>query len=109
MRCKDIAWAVLDSGIERDHPAFRDGSKGKSRIKKTLDFSQFRQIVSLSNKHGAAEEEPAKRWRRDRPNAATGDADRVLEASWPRMPRMGRRSTGIVVEKLVEVEPDAAA
>jgi len=49
--CKDIAWAVLDSGIDASHPAFREGGKenGKQRIKGAFDFRNIRRIVSLDN------------------------------------------------------------
>lgn len=46
--CKDIAWAVLDSGIQADHPAFLDGD-GERRVQKSFDFSNLRKIVSLDN------------------------------------------------------------
>lgn len=57
VRCKDIAWAVLDSGIQADHPAFRldDESRKKrkdrksSRVEKSFDFRNFRKIMSLDN------------------------------------------------------------
>ena len=43
--CEGITWAVLDSGIQSDHPAFR-GKDGKSRVKKSLDFTRVRDIIS---------------------------------------------------------------
>jgi hypothetical protein len=46
--CKDIAWAVIDSGIDGRHPAFLDKA-GQSRIKGAFDFSNIRKIVSLDN------------------------------------------------------------
>lgn len=46
--CKKIAWAVLDSGIETHHEAFR-GAGGKSRVVATYDFSRIRDIVSIDN------------------------------------------------------------
>ncbi len=46
--CSDIGWAVIDSGIDGAHPAFRD-ERGKSRVKGSYDFKNFRKIVSLSN------------------------------------------------------------
>jgi serine protease AprX len=46
--CKRLAWAVIDSGIDASHDAFYDAD-GNCRIHRTLDFSQFRRIVSLSN------------------------------------------------------------
>lgn len=48
VRCENIRWAVLDSGIDGKHPAFND-AKGESRIIKAFDFSNIRQIVSLDN------------------------------------------------------------
>jgi serine protease AprX len=48
VQSKDIAWAVLDSGIQGDHPAFL-GEDGNSRVKASFDFSNFRKIVSLEN------------------------------------------------------------
>lgn len=46
--CSKIGWAVIDSGIDGAHPAFFDG-EGKSRVKRSFDFKDFRKIVSLSN------------------------------------------------------------
>jgi hypothetical protein len=48
VRCDSIRWAVLDSGIDGNHPAFND-AKGESRIIKAYDFSNIRKIVSLDN------------------------------------------------------------
>lgn len=54
VRCDDIRWAVIDSGIDATHPAFRmRDSKGvleadqfKSRVIKTFDFTMIRSILS---------------------------------------------------------------
>jgi hypothetical protein len=48
VRCESIHWAVLDSGIDGNHPAFND-ENGDSRIIKAFDFSNIRKIVSLDN------------------------------------------------------------
>jgi serine protease AprX len=48
VRCENIRWAVLDSGIDGKHPAFND-QNGESRIVKAFDFSNIRKIVSLDN------------------------------------------------------------
>lgn len=48
VKCSEIAWAVIDSGVKGDHPAFV-GADGKSRVKASFDFSNFRKIVSLDN------------------------------------------------------------
>jgi hypothetical protein len=44
----NIAWAVIDAGIQGDHAAFK-GADGKSRVQKSFDFSNYRKIVSLDN------------------------------------------------------------
>jgi len=48
VKCDKITWAVLDSGIDATHPAFRD-EDGNSRIVKTLDFTNIRQLLSVTN------------------------------------------------------------
>jgi len=48
VKCEKIAWAVLDSGIDAQHPAFRD-QDGRSRIVKSFDFTNIRQILSVDN------------------------------------------------------------
>ena len=48
VKCDDIRWAVLDSGIDGTHDVFKD-AKGGSRIIKAFDFSNIRKIVSLDN------------------------------------------------------------
>ena len=51
-----ITWAIIDSGIDGAHPAFRKdaplkkkGDTPEIRIKRSFDFRNFRRIVSLSN------------------------------------------------------------
>lgn len=48
VNCRKINWAVLDSGIDGSHPVFNDNN-GDSRIVKSFDFSNIREIVSLDN------------------------------------------------------------
>jgi len=48
VNCNRITWAVLDSGIHGEHPVFNDNN-GESRIIKSFDFSNIREIVSLDN------------------------------------------------------------
>jgi subtilisin family serine protease len=50
--CSKIVWAVLDSGIQGDHPAFaRPDDKGhlKSRVRRTFDFTRIRDLLSSGN------------------------------------------------------------
>lgn len=51
-----IAWAILDSGIDRDHPAFLDSDpknpkdrSPKSRVIRSFDFTRMRQISCIDN------------------------------------------------------------
>jgi len=46
--CHEIVWAVIDSGIDGSHDAFKDKRGGK-RILKSFDFTRIREIVSLDN------------------------------------------------------------
>jgi serine protease AprX len=48
VKCNKITWAVIDSGIDGTHPAFKD-KDGKSRVDKAFDFTNIREIVSLDN------------------------------------------------------------
>jgi serine protease AprX len=48
VKCDEISWAVLDSGIDKSHPAFRDAD-GNCRVKQTFDFRHIRDIISLDN------------------------------------------------------------
>lgn len=52
VKCNDIAWAILDSGINQQHPAFMgtdaDGLPC-NRVVGSFDFSNIREIVSLDN------------------------------------------------------------
>lgn len=51
VNCSEITWAVLDSGVDGDHPAFAKMNGGETRIKRSFDFKNFRLIVSLSNRN----------------------------------------------------------
>src|SRR6185436_11635673 len=47
VNCKNIVWAVLDSGIDAKHAAFAEKDKpDRSRVRKTFDFTKIREIVS---------------------------------------------------------------
>ena len=48
--CREIVWAVIDSGIDATHYAFRDGEGKASRVVKTFDFTRIRDILTLDNR-----------------------------------------------------------
>jgi hypothetical protein len=45
--CDNIAWAVLDAGIDGNHSAFQ--KDGRSRVRKTYDFTRLRGVLSGSH------------------------------------------------------------
>lgn len=66
--CNRITWAVIDSGIDTEHPAFFDFTKkpdedGKypSRVTKTLDFTTIRELLDyelISSKGRVSGDDP---------------------------------------------------
>lgn len=67
LSCKELAWAVVDSGVDASHPAFRrrdssgklldldkDGSPGeRSRIVRSYDFTVLRDYLDLAMNPGS--------------------------------------------------------
>jgi len=54
IKCNDLAWAVVDSGIDAEHPAFQlkepDPVTGlKTRVRATYDFTRLRPLLSLDS------------------------------------------------------------
>jgi hypothetical protein len=50
--CAEINWAVIDSGIDARHPAFKDHSsqdQNTSRVRATFDFKWVRDILDRAN------------------------------------------------------------
>jgi len=47
--CKNITWAVADSGIEHRHPAFHNWRHNEcgSRVVRTYDFTRLRSLLSI--------------------------------------------------------------
>jgi hypothetical protein len=46
VRCEKISWAVIDSGIDRNHPAFQNANG--SRVDKTYDLGILRQLLDAA-------------------------------------------------------------
>lgn len=83
VKCDGITWAVVDSGIDAGHDAFV--ADGKSRVRKTFDFTRIRDILSsddgavgerklalLAEGVGLGKQEVRKRFARLRENADHG-------------------------------------
>ena len=105
--CKELVWAVIDSGIDAEHNAFRD-DKGNLRVKRAFDFTRIREIVSLDNaRPGKANERidallDEKRELLDAPGEddAKEQLRRLAEDA-----RLGRAINWELVEKLIEIRP----
>lgn len=105
VNCSEINWAVIDSGIDRTHPAFMNAKElGKSRIQKSFDFSNFRRIVSLGNAKPAIRKANLEELRKTR-SVLPDDAEDILKGLGEDA-REGRPVDWVRVEKLVTVEND---
>ena len=53
IKCKDLAWAVVDSGIDATHQAFQtaaaSGNGTVSRVRGTYNFTGLRQLLALDS------------------------------------------------------------
>jgi serine protease AprX len=49
VNCSELVWAVIDSGIDATHYAFKDRTGTTSRVRRCFDFTTIRDIVSLDN------------------------------------------------------------
>jgi serine protease AprX len=109
--CSEIGWAVLDSGIEGNHAAFRDASGTKSRVKRSFDFSKFRKVLSLSNSNPKIREKHVEELlqREDLLKISkASDAEKALKAL-AEDAMSGRFIHWELVEKFVEIRPDTPA
>jgi hypothetical protein len=96
--CGGITWAVVDSGIDHEHPAFRDHSvevlKGsyvdsssniqlpKSRVIKTLDFTNIRELLDYDIRSDDGDD--------DGPLADTAEYEKLIDDLVSRMPEPQR-------------------
>jgi serine protease AprX len=111
VNCSEIAWAVVDSGIDGNHAAFKDASGTKSRVRRSFDFSKFRKVLSLSNlkpsiRKANLEEllKPEYLLKRSEESGADNDLKALAEDAMS-----GRSIHWELVEKFVEIKPDAPA
>ncbi|MBO6521807.1 MAG: S8 family peptidase [Rhodospirillales bacterium] len=49
LHCNGLTWAVVDSGIDVKHPAFRDEKTGETRVTDVFDFSILRRLNDLAD------------------------------------------------------------
>jgi hypothetical protein len=104
--CKDIVWAVIDSGIDANHRAFLAGDRRTTRIRRSFDFTTIRGILSLGNlnddKRKERVSELLKRPLLHRPERKAADRDlrELAEGAGS-----GRPLNWGIVERLVEIDP----
>jgi serine protease AprX len=82
VKCAKITWAVIDSGVDRDHPGFycdpKDPQSG-SRVVRTYDFSILRDLLDPAFDPAFTEDESAAfKTARDRSGLLPEDAKRFL-------------------------------
>ncbi len=111
VNCSEIGWAVIDSGIDGTHPAFMD-SEGKSRVKRSFDFKNFRKIVSLSNYKKPIREQNLKVLMEDRDVLKDPPTEQEAHEALERL-AIDARSRGPVhwesVRRFIEIKPDSVA
>jgi serine protease AprX len=101
--CREIAWAVIDSGIDGTHPAFG------GRVKRSFDFKNFRKIVSLSNLKPGVRSSNIAELQADASWAALKNPPTDPDADLKRLAEDARNRGPIhwqLVEKFVEIKPD---
>lgn len=107
VNCSGIVWAVIDSGIDAGHRAFRSDD-GRSRIVRSFDFTRIRQIVSLDNLYDDETrlERVSELLRRGlKARLTKGEAStRLKEVA--RRAKEGRTINWELVEALIEIDPE---
>jgi subtilisin family serine protease len=106
VKCKEIVWAIIDSGIDARHPAFLDDERKVLRVQKSFDFTRIREIVSLDN---VSPERAKARIAsllaadlQDPPDQATATEQLTQLATDA---RAGRSINWELVERLIEIKP----
>jgi len=105
VQCKNIVWAVLDSGIQNNHDAFMTrGDEPTSRVRKIFDFTNIREIVS--SEKGDVDERT-----REKLAKATGLSEGEVDSHLETIARDFEDERPIdwaVVEKLITVKRPAS-
>lgn len=110
MSCRDITWAVIDSGNDGSHPAFRDHAKKgfATRIDKALDFSRLRWLASYDSLESFSDNEPWRQTINEIAARAKLTTDEVYDALVVLSDdaRLGRPYDWGVLSKLLECDVD---
>lgn len=85
--CERIGWAILDTGVAGEHPAFDDAKRpGRSRVVATYDFTRLRHIILADYLYNA----DLLRRRSEELAASSGMSPRSVEAALRRLARDAR-------------------
>jgi serine protease AprX len=106
--CKEIGWAILDSGVDGSHPAFYD-VHGNTRVKGAYDFSRFRNLMSLVNSDAderkkSAKEIAAAKYLKDE-RLKPRDIEKILKTLADGLEN-NEALRWDLVERLVEIKPE---
>ncbi|HYI97783.1 MAG TPA: S8 family peptidase [Bryobacteraceae bacterium] len=110
VNCSEIVWAVIDSGIDATHPAFLDKEGNQVRVKRSFDFTKIRSIVSLDNVKATVAKKRIGDLIKGQSLRNPPDA-KVAEEQLQELAKGARRGRPIdweLVERLVEIKPEAA-
>lgn len=108
--CSDIGWAIIDSGIDGSHPAFYD-REGKSRIKGSFDFKNFRKIVSLSNSRDLIRNKNVKALLENKEQLVNAPSEEEAHNALKRLADDARNRGPVhweLVEGFVKIKPDVS-
>jgi serine protease AprX len=104
--CKDLAWAVIDSGVDARHQAFqskaRSGKGKESRVRKSYDFTRLRPLLSLDSHPSTGPSRPLS------PEIDLEDADRRFKQMRQRL-RSGQALDWAQLEPLIDISLDTKA
>jgi len=114
VNCSEIVWAVIDSGVDATHYAFRSSRMDEktktvpSRVKRSFDFTGIREIVTLDNLDDGRRKERLHKLlnKKLKQVLSEADADRYL-LDLAKGASEGRSTSWHVVEPFVELDTDA--
>jgi serine protease AprX len=99
IKCNDLAWAVIDSGIDARHQAFQvaapSGNGAVSRVRGTYDFTRLRPLLSLDSHPTTGPSKPL-------PGVDLEDADRRFKQMRQRL-RSGQSLDWAQLEPLIDM------
>jgi serine protease AprX len=97
--CSELNWAIIDSGIDRNHPSLERG-----RFRGTFDFTNYRRIVTLGNNKPGIRKKNLAVLQKSRGDNMPDDADEMLAEIAASVVK-GRSLRWDLVREFVEIKP----